>query len=199
MLTSVWATFPIWRVSSPCMYYMTICTWLGSFPWGEMLLYWSIHSGLPVQTRKGFVIGSYTSQTPWQDKNQLGSFLPKNSGHWSGVGPFEMPQDAGTSDHNCVAETPLPGPWELAATLTIFARKWVLCGACSSLLLLWSRCFTFDCWRLAYVSVYSSTIGEEVTFMTELGLGEEGFIMRDVAWWKSSQRLEMRPAFCLYI
>lgn len=112
---------------------------------------------------------SYTSQTPWQDKNQLGSFLPKNSGHWSGVGPFEMPQDAGTSDHNCVAETPLPGPWELAATLTIFARKWVLCGACSSLLLLWSRCFTFDCWRLAYVSVYSSTIGWRSDFYDWVG------------------------------
>lgn len=178
------------------MYYMTICTWLGSFPWGEMLLHWSVHSGLPVQIREGFVIGSYTSQTPWQDQNQLGSFLPKNSGHWSGEGAFEMPQDAGISDHNCVAKTPLPEPWELAATLTIFARKWVLCGACSSLLLLWSRCFTFDCWSLAYVSVYSSKIGWRSDSCDWL---EKGFIMSDVAWWKSSQRLEMRPAFRLYI
>lgn len=37
----------------------------------------------------------------------------------------------------CVAKILILGPGELLTTLIFLARKWVLCGACSLLPLLW--------------------------------------------------------------
>lgn len=98
----------------------------------------------------------------------------------------------------CVAKILILGPGELLTTLIFLARKWVLCGACSLLPLLWFSSYLIaGDWLIWLYTALRE--GEEVNFVPDLGLGEERFIMWEVAHdEKVAKWLEMYPAFCLY-
>lgn len=92
-----------------------------------------------------------------------------------------MPQDAGISDHNCVAETPLPGPesWQL---LSLSLPENGFCVAPAARFFFYGHVVSHliaGGWLMCLCTALRQ--GEEVTFVTDLGLGEEGFIMWDVA------------------
>lgn len=110
-----------------------------------------------------------------------------------------MPQDAGFSDHLCCQNFD-PGAWRAVDYSYFPCQKmgsmWCLQLA-SFVMVMFSSYLIAGNWLICLYTALRE--GEEVNFVPDLGLGEERFIMWEVAHdEKVAKWLEMYPAFCLY-
>lgn len=189
MLTSVWANIPTWRVSSPCMYYMIVCTWLGSFPCGEML---STHSALPVQTRKGFVTGSIPHRHLGRTRISWGASCLRTAVTDLGKVPSRCHRMLASQITIVLPKLHFQGPesWQL---LSLSLPENGFCVVPAARFFFYGHVVSY---LTAYVSVYSSKTGWRGDFCCWLGSWRGGIHhVGSCPWWKSSQRLEMCPAF----